>query len=385
MRSWFVLFLIACSAAVAQAFGRFAFGVVYPAIRDDLSISNTVAALLGATNVGAYLVGTLIVAWSTRYLRLLTTFRTGMILAATGLVIAAVAESPLTLAAGLAMAGVGGAFVWIPAPAIAADAMPERHRNLAVGLMGSGIGFGIVFVSLLAASMRESMGDAAWSGVYQVQALVALAVLVGALVFVRHVQAAPGGRQDESRVAALRRMPGWLPMVSGYAAFGFKYLLVIGFLTTRLEDDSGWSSSDAAYAFTLMGVAMIFGGPLFAAVTNRAGVRFALSLAFFCWPLLVLLVLTGLPVLVLPGVFGLGLLFSAIPSLMTMYVVAHTTLADYGPAFSAATLVFGLAQVVSPPVGGLIADLSGSFTWVFVLSAIVGGLGFLTARRLPQD
>ena len=56
------VFLVAASAGVAQSFGRFAFGVVLPAIRSDLNLSNTIAGSLATINVGAYLVGTLVVA-----------------------------------------------------------------------------------------------------------------------------------------------------------------------------------------------------------------------------------------------------------------------------------------------------------------------------------
>ena len=385
VRPWLILALIGCAAAVAQAFGRFSFGVLYPAIRDDLSVSNTIAALLGASNVGMYLVGTVAVAWTTSRVSLLNTFRMGLVLSTTGLGFAAFADAPGQLALGLAIAGFGGACVWIPAPALAADAVPDRHRNIAVGLMGSGIGVGIVFVSLLTAQLRSSLGDAAWSSVYEVQAGFALLVLIAVLFIVRHAQALTAGGRGAGGLSALRRMKGWLPLIIAYSIFGFMYLLVIGFLTSRLEDDSQWVSADAAYAFTLMGVAMIFGAPLFVAMANRTGARRALRLAFLLWPVLVMIVLSGVPVVTLPAVVGLGLLFSALPSLITVYVVQNTAPSDYGPTFAVATLAFGIAQVVSPPVGGLIADLSGSFTLVFVLSALMGASGFLAVSRLPPD
>jgi MFS family permease len=169
-----------------------------------------------------------------------------------------------------------------------------------------------------------------------------------------------------------------------YATFGFMYLLVIGFLTTRLEDDSAWTTGDAAIAFTLMGSAMIFGGPTFVAISHRVGVRLALSIAFALWPLLVWVVLTGFYLPTLAACLGLGLLFSALPTLMTIYVVENTTAQDYGPSFAAATLTFGIAQTISPPIGGFIADLSGSFTLVFLLSSVMAVVGLMASLRLPK-
>lgn len=382
-RGWIIVLVIALCAAVAQAFGRFSYGLVLPAVRDDLGISNAMAGALGGANVGAYLLGTIAVAWATSRFRLLAVLRVGVALSAGGLLLASLADSPLVLAVALFVAGVGGACVWIPAPAVAADAMPGRRRALAVGLTGSGIGVGVVSASLLAASLRGDVGDHAWALVYRIEGAVGVLALLAVLWLVRHVQAAPTGGGGLGGFGALRRMPGWLPLLVAYATFGFMYLLVLGFLTTRLEDDSAWTGAEAALAFTLVGVTMIFGGPLLVTIAQRIGVRAAAMVAFAVWPVLVGVVLTGAPVATLIACLGLGLLFSGIPLLMTIYVVEHTSAADYGPAFSAATLAFGVAQMISPPIGGVIADLTGSFTAVFLLAGAMGGVGLAASWRLP--
>ena len=385
INGWITVALVALAAAVGQAFGRFSYGVLLPAIRDDLSISNTLAGLVGSANMGAYLLGTLFVAWATARYRLISVMRFGLLCATGGLLIAGLADTPLALAWGLLIAGIGGACLWIPAPVIAADALPANRRHLAVGLMGSGIGLGIMFVSLLSGSLRSSQGDAAWSTGYLIQFVVGLLLLVLTLAFVRHAQTQPGGKSGFGGFEALRRMRGWAPMILAYSTFGFMYLLILGFLTTRLEDDSGWTSQDAAVAFSLMGFAMIFGGPTFAALANRFSTRIAVALAFGLWPVFVTIVITGFQLPTLIACIGLGFLFSAIPTLMTLYVVENTTTEDYGPSFSAATLAFGVAQVLSPPIGGYLADRTGDFTFVFALAALLGVVGLVITLRLPKS
>jgi len=380
-----VVALVALAAAVGQAFGRFSYGILLPAVRDDLGITNTIAGLIGATNMGAYLFGTLLVAWATGHFRLATVLRFGLVLTTAGLGFASLATSPLTLSFALLITGLGGACLWIPAPAIAASALPERYRGLAVGLMGSGIGLGVVLVSVISGALRASKGDAAWSEIYGIQFAVGLVLLISVLAFVRHQQSTPMGGAGIGGFNALRRMPGWQPLILAYATFGFMYLLVLGFLTSRLEDDSGWLTQSAATAFTLTGTAMIFGGPIFTTLASRLGLRLTLATAFSLWPVLVFAVLSGDVLIVYGACIGLGLLFSALPTLITLYVVTHTSTANYGPSFAAATLIFGLAQTLSPATGGLIADLTGSFFVVFLLAGILGLVGFLAALRLPQD
>ncbi len=382
--AWRALALIALGVAVAQAFGRFTYGLLLPAIRDDLGISNTVAGTISAINVGGYLLGTLGVAWVASHLRLLEVMRIGLALTTAGLLIAATAGSPATLSIALLCTGIGGAFVWIPAPIIAADAMPPAQRSMAVGLMGSGVGLGIIFSGFISGYARANYGDAGWTRVYWVDTAIACGALTGLFFMVRHRQGERSSKGGLGGFGALRRMHGWLPLTLAYTAYGFMYLLIIGFLTTRLEDDSGWSASSAAYAFTLLGVAMVCGGPISIWCEQRLGAKPTITAAFAVWTALALLVLGGWTYPTLLAIAGLGILFTGLPSLITLYVVENTSSNDYGPAYSAITLAFGVAQTISPQVGGFIADLTGSFTWVFVLSSAFGLLGLIASRKLPH-
>ena len=381
---WIIVLLMSSATALALAFGRFGYGVLLPAVRDDMSISNTLAGAIAGANAAAYLGGTLLIAWLAGHYRLLSILRAGIALVVLGLLGAAMSTSPQMLMLSLGLAGLGGALVWIPAPVIAADSVAAEKRPLAVGLMSSGIGLGIAFVSILGGSLRQSAGDAVWSEVYLTLCGVGLIMVALILLVVRHWQSAPIGGGGLGGFSALQRMPGWLPLIVAYACFGFMYLLVLGFLTSRLEDDSGWRLADTSLAFSVMGLSMIFGGPLFTSMAQRFGLALVLSLAFALWPVFTLVVLTGLKLPVLLACLGIGFLFSALPSLITLYVVENTTTQNYGPSFAAATLVFGLAQAVSPPIGGWIADVGGSFFMVFVLSAIVSVMGLLATLRLPR-
>lgn len=377
--------LVALTAAVAQSFGRFTFGVLLPAIRDDLSLSNTVAGSLATVNVAAYLIGTLIVASASSRFRLLVVMRAGMLLAVAGLSLAAVSTGPLVLAAGLLLMGLGGALTWIPAPVVAAAALAPERRAFAIGILASGMGVGVVFSGQLAGFVRSTMGDASWRTVYLVQSLIGVVVVAAAWLLLAHRQDRPSTKAGLGGFSVLRRMPGWLPFTVAFTAFGLMYLLVVAFLTTRLEDDSGWTSSRASLAFTLLGVAMVFGGPLFIALAGRIGPRLALAVAFGAWVVATTTLLPGWLAATLTAAVATGLLFTAMPTLFTLYVVNNTTAEDYGPSFAAATFAFGVAQMVSPQLGGYLADATGSFTPVFLLSASLAVVGLAAVLRLPRN
>lgn len=378
------LLLLAAGAAVAQAFGRFAYGVLLPAIRDELDISNTLAGSLGTANVSAYLAGTLAVTVLSARLRLILVLRVGLGLATLGLAISALAPSATVLAVGMICSGFGGALVWIPTPAVATAAVAPERRNLAVALLGSGIGVGLVFTGQLAAYVRGTFGDDEWRTAYVVMGVIAVAVTATTVALIGHDQERPSGSGRIGGFDVLRRMRGWLPLTASYTVFGLMYLLILAFLTTRLEDDNGWAESEAALAFTVIGIATVFGGPLFVGLASRRGASTALVVAFGLWSALTLSVIPGWFAPTLAASAGLGLIFAGIPGIITLYVVANTSLEDYGPSFAAATLAFGVAQMASPQVGGLIADVFGSFLPVVLLSSVLGLVGVAAALRLPS-
>ena len=160
--------------------------------------------------------------------------------------------------------------------------------------------------------------------------------------------------------------------------------LVTSFLTARLEEDSGWTSSQASLAFTLVGAAMIFGGPLFISLYDRIGARWTLAMSFVGWAIVTTLILPGwfVPTILLS--VAVGLLFAAMPTVLTVYVVDNTAADDYGPAFAATTFCFGIAQMISPQLGGFIADTAGSFAPVFLLSASLAVVGMFASLGLPR-
>jgi predicted MFS family arabinose efflux permease len=384
-RTWIAVALAAASAGVAQGFGRFTLGVVLPAIRADLGLSNTIAGSLATANVGAYLVGTLAVAIAAPRIRMLTIMRIGLLIAVGGLALAAVSPNAPILAAAMFLSGFGGAWVWIPTPVIASDAFPPEKRGTVIALLSSGMGLSIVFASQLAAWVRGISGDEGWRTVYLIQAVIGVVTALTTIAVVRHSQGQLSAKGGIGGFDALRRVPGWKPVTMMYTTFGFMYLLVLAFLTSRLEDDNGWSSNDASLAFTLVGVAMIFGGPIMAKAITIFGMRASLASAFALWSLVVITILPGWFLPTLTSATFLGLIFASIPVTLTMYFVQNAAPEDYGPGFSAATLAFGVAQMVSPQIGGAVADWTSTFTWVLVLSAGCATVGIFGALGLPKS
>ncbi len=178
-------------------------------------------------------------------------------------------------------------------------------------------------------------------------------------------------------------MRGWVPLTLAYAAFGFSYLLAITYLTARLEDDAGYTDGRAAGVFAAVGLATIVGGLALGAIADRIGPRPSLVGGFVLFAAGAGGILTGQTVAVLAGGIAVGMMFGGLPSVIATYIVQASDHVTYGPRYAVATLAFGIAQVTSPQVGGLLADLTGSFTIVFLLSGGVALLGAVASSMLP--
>lgn len=376
--------VVMLSAAVAQGFGRFTYGVVLPAVRDDLlDGSNTLAGLLGTANTFAYLAGALIVGSLASRLGPVGWIRLGLVSSVTGILLAVVAPNGAVLAGALILMGLGGAAIWIPSPGIATTVVAPKWRGLAVGVMGAGVGTGIVFTGQLNSFVTDQ--GRTWRTVYGVESLLGLLALALAIFVLRSRSDAPSRSGGFGGFDVLRTIEGWRPITAAYAAYGFGYLLVVAFLVARLEDDAGWSGGRASAMFTLLGASTLVGGISAGRVSDIFGRRRTLIVAFAAFAGFAMLLLTDNTATVAVGAIGCGVLFSGMPTVIAAYIIDRTDTTTYGPSYAAATFAFGVAQVMSPQAGGAIADWRGSFTLVFIASAVVMLGGSAICLALPRD
>ena len=382
-RTWVALGLVLLASMVAQSFGRFTYPVLLKAIDAEVLGSLTKAGSLGTVSLAAYLVGTAVVSWASTRFDPTSIVKVGLSLSLIGLLVLWTASSFAALAAGLAVAGLGSAGVWVPAPGIAATLAGPERAGMAIGIVGAGIGLGITIVGPLTNLVRAVAGPGAWRPVYGIEAAVAAAVLVAVVAFVRPAggRVAGGGTAGRPRLSAVRNVPGWPWLIAAFGVFGAGYSLFFYFFITQLQDE-GWSQSSTNLVSSLLGAASIAGGIVFGRLSDRIGRPPAMVAAFVILASAPLLTLTARLLPVLLGAVGYGLCVSGAPTAIGAHVADHLSGRAFGAAFGSLTFVFGVGQLAGPQVAGFVADRTDSFAVPFVASSLLALVGAWCSWRL---
>jgi MFS family permease len=366
--------IVVAATMVAQAFGRFTYALVLPSVQADLGISYTLAGTLGMLNLAAYLLSSFGVAWVSTRLPPDRLIRVGIGISTVGLAGMWWAPNLGVIVAAMVVTGAGGAAIWIPAPAVSSSLVAPEKKALAIGTIGTGIGLGFLSAGVVA----RSVGDD-WTAVYGFETVVAVVTALLVWGFAR-VPTEAGGSPPSLR--ALGTVPRWGYLLATYGGFGLSMSLFVNFFVARLEEDSGYSTSTTGLIFATFGVASIFGGLMYAALSDRIGRRRAMQLGFATMAAASLLLLlgTGPWPWIAAAVFGLA--FAGVPATTATYLRDHLSAREFGSAFGVITLAFGVGQLLAPQIGGWLGDALSSFTLVFVLAATVAATSSLACSRL---
>lgn len=373
-RNWALVALVVAATMVAQAFGRFTYALVLPSVQTDLGISYTLAGTLGSLNLAAYFASSFGVAWLSTRLAPDLIIRISMVISTLGLAGLWWAPNLAVVVVAMVVTGLGGAGIWIPAPAVSSSMVTPERRALAIGVIGTGIGLGFVSAGWVA---RMVGGE--WTLVYRFEAMVAVVTAILVWVFVRLPPQAGGTRPS---LRSLGTVPRWGYLLGTYGGFGLAMSLFVNFFVARLEEDSGYATSTTGLVFAAFGVASIFGGPIYAALSDRIGRNRAMQAGFVTMAGASLLLLVGRSAWPWLAAVLFGLAFAGVPANTATYLRDHLSAREFGSGFGVVTLSFGAGQLLAPQIGGWLGDAMGSFTIVFVLAAGVAAVAAFGSGRL---
>lgn len=364
---------------VAVVFGRLAYGLVLPAMRESLDMSYAQAANLGTVTALGYLALLLYAGVFAGRYGGKNSILLGLLLATSGFVGLSLASSYPLLLLCMTLMGFGTAFTFTPLVSLLGAWYPER-RGMVIGFSGSGVGIGILLTGALIPALTEGGNEGGWRLVWAIFA--AIGVLTAALValVLRNPPASEERVSMRHGLAAVYRNPHVMRMGWIYGVVGITYIVQVLFMYS-FALDAGVTAVTAGRLVAVMGFMSIFSGPAWGAIADRLGHARALT---FC--MIVSMCATLLPVL-WPTLLSFSIHFIVIglsvSGLFTSVLAAATATVKpqhAAMAVSFVTVFFALGQLVGPALAGPLIDWQQDFRLTFALSATLMLLGALASR-----
>jgi MFS family permease len=359
---------------VAVVFGRLAYGLMLPVMRETLGLSYSQAANLGTVTALGYLTLLLYAGVFAGRHGGKKAILLGLLLCATGFAgLSQLSAYPLLMLC-MTLMGFGTAFTFTPLISLLGAWYPER-RGMVIGFAGSGVGIGILLAGTMVPVITQSGDEASWRMIWASFAGIAVFVTVLVAIFLREPARHEVAISMRQGLKTVWQNPHVMRMALIYGVVGLTYIVQVLFMYS-FALDSGVAPQIAGRLVAVMGFVSIFSGPVWGWLADKVGHGRALT---FC--MLVAIVATLLPVLwqttlaftahfVLVGLSVTGLFTSVLAAATSTVKPQHAAV-----AVSFVTVFFALGQLIGPALAGLLIDWQHDFRLTFALSAALMVVG----------
>ncbi|TMR92354.1 YbfB/YjiJ family MFS transporter [Nonomuraea basaltis] len=353
---------LALGTASALGLARFAYGLLVPAMRDDLRWTLGEAGAMSAANGLGYLLGALVTAAAVRRLGTAAVFRAGMVLTAVALAATAIGDDFLALTIVRAVAGAAGAAVFIAGGVIASRIAARAASGTPITVYFAGTGLGIV-LSGATIPLLEERWRLAWAG---------LGIAAGLATLVSWAAAGSDGDAPAATRGRARMRPLWRTALA-YLLFSAGYITYITFLSAYLAGRQA-PVSQVVLTWTALGLAVVAAPALWSRPTADWPGTQALTTLLAVLGGGAALALTGpAPPLIIASAMVYGATFMGVPAAVTALIRATTPPADWTATLAAFTTLFAAGQTIGPWLAGLLADRTSAdaaLAWTAVLCAV---------------
>lgn len=379
--------------------GRFAMAMILPSMRVGLGlnyselglvVSGAFAGYLGSTAVNGFLAAK----FGSRAVITVSMFLVGIAMIITG-----IANGFALAFAGQLLTGIGAGGSNVPVMGLVARWFAPSRRGMASGFMVMGIGIGLVLDGLVVPYLLNNNGDNGWrvSWIY-LGAIVLVIGVLGAIVLrnsPEEMGLKPIGGQDGpsgvnnaqalkwSEILKLRVL--WqLGLI--YFMFGFSYVTFTTFFASYLVNEKGFTTGGAGQLWAIAGLVSIVSGFIWGTVSDYVGRKWGLAIVYTLQAIsLAMLAFAPGNTAIYVATCLYALTIWSIPAIMAAasgdYVGGKQATAVLGLL----TIFFGVGQMLSPFMSGVLIDFSRGFSLTFEISAVACLLGAGGAMLLKKN
>lgn len=393
---WTILLVGFIGVMGALGFGRFAYTPILPSMKEGLALTYTQMGWIGTGNFVGYLSFAFIGGYLASRFGSRQVISGSLALVGLALILTGLSESFEFALIMRFLVGAGSAGANVPIMALASAWFTAQRRGMAAGILVSGSSIALLLLGPIIPYIMQNFPGYGWRVCWYVLGGVTLIIALLNYSFLRNrpeeKNLLPYGRpspppsfSSSGSVKSLYTSPALWHLAAVFFSFGFSYIIYMQYFSAYLINEAKVGAERAGEFLMLLGILSIFCGPFWGTVSDRIGRKYGLALVLLTQGASYLLF--GL----IPSPFGylvstilFGLTAWSVPSIIAAAVgdMVGPRLAPAALGF--AILIFSVGQALAPPIGGRIADLTGSFTSAFILSAIVAFIGVAGALLIRK-
>ncbi len=391
---WIVIFMGLVTTVAAHGFGRMAYTIILPAMKDGLQFDYTQLGLLGTGNFIGYLFMAIIGGFMAARFGTRTVITFALLLMGVTMILTGLAHSFGFAFAMRLLTGLGNGAAFVPAMALGSVWFSIKKRGFATGIVSGGIGLGTFISGLIVPFILTSYGTDGWRYSWYILGSGVILVAVIVFLFIRNHPEDKGllpvgeeikeknqpslsnnekvSNLDWSKVYKMKDI-WYLGIV--YFFYGLSYIIYMVFFAAYLVKEMGYTEAWAGGLWATVGGLSIFCGVIWGGISDRIGRNKGAALAYLVLGLsYIVYALMKFEIGFYISAFLFGLTAWSIPTIMAAAAgdFVGPRLAPAGLGF--VTLFFGIGQSIGPALGGYLADVSNSFTLPFL---IAGGISFV--------
>lgn len=401
---WIVIFMGLVTTVAAHGFGRMAYTIILPAMKDGLHFDYTQLGLLGTGNFIGYLSMSIIGGFmATRFgTRIVITF--ALLLMGVTMILTGLANSFEFAFSMRLLTGLGNGAAFVPAMALGSAWFAIKKRGFATGIISGGIGLGTFISGLIVPFILTSYGTNGWRYSWYILGSGVILVALIVFLFIRNHPEDKGllplgeetGEENQTLVSNNEKVSNlnwskvykmkslwYLGIV--YFFYGLSYIIYMVFFAAFLVKEMGYSEAWAGGLWAITGGLSIFCGMIWGGISDRIGRSKGAALAYLVLGIsYIVYALMKFEIGFYLSAFLFGLTAWSIPTIMaaTAGDLVGPRLAPAGLGFI--TLFFGIGQSIGPVLGGYLADASNSFTLPFLIAGGISLVGMLFSLYLKS-
>lgn len=400
---WIILGMSVLVVLGALGFGRYGYTILFPAMKSGLALTEVQAADLASANMLGYLILALFGGFLASRFGPKLIITVSLAVGVLSLIMTGLSKDYTMAFIGRLLTGMSSGGANVPVMGLMAAWFSQNRRGMASGITVSGSSVGLLLTGSLLPSIIESSPDMGWRTAWIYLAIAVFVIFIIAIIVLRDNPMKSGlypiGMTSEEDKKSHRdrhkqpiqwsrilKNPAMWYMAGVYTLFGAAYITYTTFFIRYLTSEGGFTVKSAGVLWAFIGGASIASGLIWGGLSDKIGRKYALSIVFILQ--FFSFTLFGLWK-DMPGYIVSSALFAltawSIPAIMSA-AAGDIVGSRLGPAaLGFITFFFGIGQVLGPMAAGRICQLTGSYSYAFIMAGLLAFFGSILSLFLQKS